>query len=83
MWSRAAVSSAQRIYDQAKALSGGEERMVTGSDDFSLYLWNPSVAERPIARLLGLSHMPAEITVSLSLSLSRSLFSVFLVLPSV
>ena len=29
------------------------ERLVTGSDDFTMFLWEPSVSKKPLARLTG------------------------------
>eukprot|EP01084_Bolivina_argentea_P289076 496293_1 len=38
-------------YLSAKA--GQPERLVSGSDDFTLFIWNPETEKRPIARLTG------------------------------
>jgi ribosome assembly protein 4 len=45
------VSSAREKYDAAKGTRG--ERMVTGSDDFTMFLWEPSVSKKPIGRMTG------------------------------
>ncbi|HEY9815664.1 MAG TPA: WD40 repeat domain-containing protein [Candidatus Obscuribacterales bacterium] len=34
-------------------LKGMGERLVTGSDDFTMFLWDPSSAKKPLARLTG------------------------------
>ena len=31
----------------------GPERLVTGSDDFTLYLWNPESEKKPLTRMTG------------------------------
>eukprot|EP00921_Rhytidocystis_pertsovi_P007116 GHVQ01011968.1.p1 GENE.GHVQ01011968.1~~GHVQ01011968.1.p1 ORF type:complete len:512 (-),score=59.55 GHVQ01011968.1:1770-3305(-) len=43
---------ARRRYDEAIAQSGGE-RMLSGSDDLTMFLWNPSTSTKSIARLTG------------------------------
>ncbi|KAI6189471.1 Notchless-like protein 1 [Aphelenchoides bicaudatus] len=35
------------------ALNGKTERLVSGSDDFTLFMWDPTVQTTPIARLTG------------------------------
>jgi ribosome assembly protein 4 len=32
---------------------GGKEILVSGSDDFTLYLWHPTIQKQPILRLTG------------------------------
>jgi ribosome assembly protein 4 len=48
------------------AIIGGEivERLVTASDDFTMYLWEPSKGNNPIARMMG--HQKAVNHVSFS-----------------
>lgn len=42
---------AQARYD---ALTGGQpERLVSGSDDFTMFLWSPTTDKKPLARLTG------------------------------
>ncbi len=31
----------------------GDERLVSGSDDFTLYLWNPVKSVKPVIRMTG------------------------------
>ncbi|CAH1173660.1 unnamed protein product [Phaedon cochleariae] len=40
----------KRFYEVTEALG---ERLVSGSDDFTLFLWNPEKDKKPIARLTG------------------------------
>ena len=41
-------------YRKARRGAGGDaERLVTGSDDFTMYLWEPEKATKPITRLTG------------------------------
>lgn len=48
------VNKARERFEKAATL-GGEivERLVTASDDFTMYLWEPKKGTKPIARLLG------------------------------
>ncbi|PJF16585.1 Rsa4p [Paramicrosporidium saccamoebae] len=43
--------SAKLRYDAAVGTQG--ERLISGSDDFTLFLWNPSISNKPVARLTG------------------------------
>lgn len=36
-----------------EATGGQPERMVSGSDDFTMFLWCPSTSKQPIARMTG------------------------------
>ena len=47
----AAQKVAQERYE--KALRGGTEKLVSGSDDFTLFLWDPSTSKQPICRMTG------------------------------
>jgi ribosome assembly protein 4 len=50
----AAAAAAQARYDKAGGGATAEvERLVSGSDDFSLFLWRPSEGKQPVARLTG------------------------------
>jgi ribosome assembly protein 4 len=41
-------------YRKARRAAGGDsERMVSGSDDFTMFLWEPEKSTKPIARLTG------------------------------
>lgn len=44
-------AAAQSVYNKYKG--GGEEMLVSGSDDFTLFLWQPAKSSKPIARLTG------------------------------
>jgi ribosome assembly protein 4 len=44
---------ARARYDAAIAITEGEERMVSGSDDFTMFLWRPTVAKQSITRMTG------------------------------
>jgi len=41
---------AKARYDQAR---GSNERLVSGSDDFTLFLWEPETSKKSISRLTG------------------------------
>ena len=43
--------AAQRRYEEA--VKGLGERLVSGSDDFTMYLWDPTISTKPVARLTG------------------------------
>lgn len=40
-------------YEQALTMSNGTERVVTASDDFTMFLWDPLRSAKPLARLTG------------------------------
>ena len=41
-------------YRQARRSAGGDvERLISGSDDFTMFLWEPEKSTKPIARLTG------------------------------
>lgn len=40
------------------------ERLVSGSDDFTLFLWNPAEDKKPLARLTGHSALVNEVLFS-------------------
>ncbi|KFD56014.1 hypothetical protein M513_03138 [Trichuris suis] len=42
---------AQEIYDKVKG--SGPERMVSGSDDFTMFLWLPASQKKPVTRMTG------------------------------
>lgn len=46
-----AKQEAQKRYDAA--LAGGAERLVSGSDDFTMMLWSPTSDKKPLARMTG------------------------------
>jgi len=45
-----AIAKARKRYEAAR---GREERLVTGSDDFTLCLWHPTTSKVPIMRMTG------------------------------
>lgn len=44
---------AQQRYDAATAGAGGVERLVTASEDCTMYLWEPSKSTKPLQRMVG------------------------------
>lgn len=49
-----AMREAQSRYDSGGGGQTAEvERLVSGSDDFSLFLWRPSEGKQPVARMTG------------------------------
>ncbi len=40
-------------YDKSVKESGGKELLVSGSDDFTMFLWDPASSKTPIQRLTG------------------------------
>eukprot|EP00581_Thalassiosira_minuscula_P033481 CAMPEP_0183769370 /NCGR_PEP_ID=MMETSP0739-20130205/21475_1 /TAXON_ID=385413 /ORGANISM="Thalassiosira miniscula, Strain CCMP1093" /LENGTH=604 /DNA_ID=CAMNT_0026008945 /DNA_START=36 /DNA_END=1850 /DNA_ORIENTATION=+ len=51
-WRAAAYKASQEKYKAFKG-SGEPERLISGSDDFTLLLWHPTENKRPIKRLTG------------------------------
>lgn len=50
----AKVAAAKKRFDEAATVSKKiVERLVSASDDFTMYLWEPSTSNKPVARLLG------------------------------
>lgn len=45
------LQAAKQRYDEA--LGGKEERLVSGSDDFTMFLWTPGSSKKPVARMTG------------------------------
>jgi len=45
--------AAEKRYKEALTAAGGMERMVSGSDDFTLFLWEPSKERKPVERMTG------------------------------
>jgi ribosome assembly protein 4 len=42
-------------YRKARRAAGGDsERLVTGSDDFTMFLWEPEKSTKPVGRLTGI-----------------------------
>ena len=42
------LTAARKRYSAVLESSGGEERLVSGSDDFTMFLWSPAKANKPI-----------------------------------
>ena len=34
-------------------MAGRPERLVSGSDDFTMFMWEPSTSKTPVARMTG------------------------------
>jgi ribosome assembly protein 4 len=50
----AKVEQAKSRFEKASTTNGKTiERLVTASDDFTMYLWEPGTSSKPIARMLG------------------------------
>uniref|UniRef100_A0AAR2KKR7 Notchless protein homolog 1 n=1 Tax=Pygocentrus nattereri TaxID=42514 RepID=A0AAR2KKR7_PYGNA len=47
-----------------KVRGEGAERLVSGSDDFTLFLWNPAEEKKPVARLTGHQALVNEVLFS-------------------
>ena len=45
------VAAARQRYEKARASRG--ELLVSASDDFTLFLWNPELSDKPVARMTG------------------------------
>merc|ERR1712216_606669 len=45
------VAEAQARFD--KVVKGRAERLVSGSDDFTMFMWDPSTAKKPLHRMTG------------------------------
>ena len=46
-----AQKDALRRYNEAKG--NKPEKLISGSDDFTLFIWEPAVNKKPIARMTG------------------------------
>lgn len=42
----------------------GHERLVSGSDDFTMFLWNPAEDKKPVARMTGHQALVNEVLFS-------------------
>jgi ribosome assembly protein 4 len=73
----AAQAAAQARYDAAKGAR--PERLATGSDDFTLCLWEPAAGKAPLARMTGHAQLVNQVSFSpdgrwlLSASFDKSL----------
>ena len=43
----------QERYDAALSKAGGVERLASGSDDFTLFMWEPTNDKKPTTRMTG------------------------------
>lgn len=57
-----AKQAAQKRYDAARG--GRPERLATGSDDYTLFLWEPSTSKTPLARMTGHMQLINQVTFS-------------------
>ena len=58
------VKARARFENAAKVGGSLIERVVSASDDFTIYLWTPSVSSKPVARLLGHQKQVNHVTFS-------------------
>ncbi|KAI9662194.1 MAG: hypothetical protein M1829_006176 [Trizodia sp. TS-e1964] len=59
------VKKSRERFEKAATFSGAiVERLVTASDDFTMYLWEPSKSTKPLARLLGHQKQVNHVTFS-------------------
>lgn len=63
---------ARERYEAATALSQGVERLVTASDDCTMYLWSPSTSTKPLARMIGHQKQVNHVTFSPSAAVIAS-----------
>lgn len=58
-------AKAKQRFEKAVKVQGEiSERLVTASDDFTMYLWDPSQGTKPVARLLGHQKQVNHVTYS-------------------
>ncbi|KAK3677811.1 ribosome assembly [Recurvomyces mirabilis] len=55
---------AKERYDAALAPAGGVERLVSASDDCTMYLWEPSNSNKPLQRMVGHQKQVNHVTFS-------------------
>ena len=59
------ISKAKTRFDQAATINNQIiERLVTASDDFTIFLWEPTSSTKPLARLLGHQKQVNHVTFS-------------------
>jgi len=59
------IAKAKERFEKAATINGEiVERLVTASDDFTIYLWQPSTGTKPLARLLGHQKQVNHVTFS-------------------
>ncbi|KAI9764821.1 MAG: hypothetical protein M1835_007495 [Candelina submexicana] len=58
-------AKAKERFEKAATVNGSiVERLVTASDDFTMYLWEPTTSTKPLARLLGHQKQVNHVTFS-------------------
>ncbi|KTW27836.1 uncharacterized protein T551_02803 [Pneumocystis jirovecii RU7] len=56
---------AKKKYDKIIASTGNKgERLITGSDDFTMYYWNPEESTKPVKRLTGHQNLVNHVSFS-------------------
>ncbi|KAK4695855.1 ribosome assembly protein 4, partial [Lecanoromycetidae sp. Uapishka_2] len=59
------IAKAKERFEKAATVNNEiVERLVTASDDFTMYLWEPSTSSKPLARLLGHQQKVNHVTFS-------------------
>jgi ribosome assembly protein 4 len=58
------LKAKERFEKAAKFQGRIAERLVTASDDFTMYLWDPSQGTKPVARMLGHQKQVNHVTFS-------------------
>jgi WD40 repeat protein len=56
------VQSADPLTVYNKYKGAGEEYMVSGSDDFTLFLWHPAKSNKPVCRMTGHQQLINQVT---------------------
>lgn len=59
-----AEAKAKALQRYEAARGGRPERLATGSDDFTLFLWEPSASKQPLARMTGHMQLINQVTFS-------------------
>ena len=58
------LEAARKRYDAALSACGGKELLVSGSDDFTLFLWDPASSKAPVTRMTGHQQLVNHISFS-------------------
>ena len=62
MYPTGKVQSADPLTVYNKYKGAGEEYMVSGSDDFTLFLWHPAKSNKPVCRMTGHQQLINQVT---------------------